>query len=149
MAHCENQKEKLWGSGQHPRFLSQTWVSLRYWQCAMWTSTVYRVLYFLFPWKLRSHSPRSRRVRLGQSDRLSVLTHNSKTKSSNWLYLFMQLLDRSIIPIARSSSKTNLESRIYPAEGYGIKYEGSFLEKSQSGCVQNFCHFVCLHHFWA
>ena len=38
---------------------------------------------------------------------------------------------------------------IYPAEGYGIKYEGSFLEKSQSGCVQNFCHFVCLHHFWA
>ena len=37
----------------------------------------------------------------------------------------------------------------YPAEGYGIKYEGSFLEKSQSGCVQNFCHFVCLHHFWA
>ena len=36
-----------------------------------------------------------------------------------------------------------------PAEGYGIKYEGSFLEKSQSGCVQNFCHFVCLHHFWA
>ena len=37
----------------------------------------------------------------------------------------------------------------YPAEGYGKKYEGSFLEKSQSGCVQNFCHFVCLHHFWA
>ena len=37
----------------------------------------------------------------------------------------------------------------YPAEGYGIKYEGSFLEKSQSGCVQNFCHFVCLHYFWA
>ena len=37
----------------------------------------------------------------------------------------------------------------YPAEGYGIKYEGSFLEKSQSGCVQNCCHFVCLHHFWA
>ena len=37
----------------------------------------------------------------------------------------------------------------YPAEGYGIKYEGSFLEKSQSGCVQNVCHFVCLHHFWA
>ena len=37
----------------------------------------------------------------------------------------------------------------YPAEGYGIKYEGSFLEKNQSGCVQNFCHFVCLHHFWA
>ena len=37
----------------------------------------------------------------------------------------------------------------FPAEGYGIKYEGSFLEKSQSGCVQNCCHFVCLHHFWA
>ena len=37
----------------------------------------------------------------------------------------------------------------YPAEGYGIKYEGSFLDKSQSGCVQNCCHFVCLHHFWA
>ena len=36
-----------------------------------------------------------------------------------------------------------------PAEGFGIKYEGSFLEKSQSGCVQNCCHFVCLHHFWA
>ena len=36
-----------------------------------------------------------------------------------------------------------------PAEGYGIKYEGNFLEKSQSGCVQNCCHFVCLHHFWA
>ena len=39
--------------------------------------------------------------------------------------------------------------RLNPAEGYGIKYEGSFLEKSQSGCVQNCCHFVCLHHFWA
>ena len=46
-------------------------------------------------------------------------------------------------PIAR------LLLNYYPAEGYGIKYEGSFLEKSQSGCVQNFCHFVCLHHFWA
>ena len=40
-------------------------------------------------------------------------------------------------------------NHVYPAEGYGIKYEGSFLEKSQSGCVQNCCHFVCLHHFWA
>ena len=29
-----------------------------------------------------------------------------------------------------------------PAEGYGIKYEGSFLgEKSESGCFQNLFHF--------
>ena len=33
-------------------------------------------------------------------------------------------------------------SVIYPAEGYGIKYEGSFLgEKSESGCFQNCFHF--------
>ena len=52
--------------------------------------------------------------------------------------------------ICASSGLVGLISSITdPAEGYGIKYEGSFLEKSQSGCVQNLCHFVCLHHFWA
>ena len=49
----------------------------------------------------------------------------------------------------RGTIRRKGSNEINPAEGYGIKYEGSFLEKSQSGCVQNFCHFVCLHHFWA
>ena len=56
---------------------------------------------------------------------------------------------RFVLTIYYYSMLITLITLINPAEGYGIKYEGSFLEKSQSGCVQNFFHFVCLHHFWA